>query len=111
MIIFILIAVSITHAFSKTPASFEQVDKILHEMSIDVDTKTLNPDLAEKQLKNVLILEESDPSRSCLYIIMNSYLKNKDIYKKAIERFNRKDQKTLKELMKLIEDFDRNGNG
>lgn len=63
------------------------------------------------QLKNVLILEKNDPSRTGLFELKKSYPQNKELYKKALKSFTPSEQKTLTYLLKLVENLARNGNG
>ncbi len=111
LIITTALIVSSTQGLAQQSLSQDKVDEILQEMSADIETKKISVDLAEKQLKNVLLLESSDPSRSCLYIIMDSYLKHKGIFEAAVKKFSTREQNTLNQLLQLIENLNKNGNG
>lgn len=61
-------------------------------------------------LKDLLVLEKIDPSRTALWALDESYKNNKIVYNHAIGAFSKEDQKKLHDLMKLLEEsIKRNG--
>jgi hypothetical protein len=67
------------------------------------------------QLKKVLVIDqldaELDRSQEATFVLFNSYLKNKSIYLKAVEKMNPSERKKLHKIFKLIEEYSKNGNG
>lgn len=62
-------------------------------------------------LKSICELEPIDPSRDGAQTLTESYAKNKKAYQTALKKFNKADQKTLKEIFKILEDLHKEGNG
>lgn len=71
------------------------------------EIKKLNSKDKEKLqsiLKNVLIIEEKDPSSAASLALSESYKNNKDLYEEVLSRFSKKDQLTLKSLYIIMDE-------
>lgn len=73
-------------------------------------TETDMPELI-RQLQNVIILEKYDESHEGPFELTSSYPQNKALYQKAIKYFKPRDQKTLQDILKIVENIAKNGNG
>jgi len=73
-------------------------------------TKNDIPEITQ-QLKNILILEDNDPTRSGPFELKKSYPKNKALYRTAMKNFTPQEQQALMEVLNLVEALARNGNG
>ena len=65
----------------------------------------------KQQLKNILILEKRDETHEGPFELTSSYPQNKALYQKAIKSFKKDEQKTLQNILKIVEDLAKNGNG
>ncbi len=113
MKIFIL-AVFTFFAFQSFAISNQEISNMVVSMSnFSEKTKLTSQDLPEliQQLKNILILEKVDESHEGPFELTSSYPQNKALYQKAIKRFNKEEQKTLQNILKIVENIAQNGNG
>lgn len=94
--------------------SEKEVNKMVNDMSdFSEKHKLSETDLPEitKQLKNILILEKVDDTRSGPFELTESYTKNKTLYQKALKTFKKSEQKELQKILDMVEDLEKNGNG
>ena len=73
------------------------------------ELKTSDQDALFLALKSICDLEPLDPSRDGAELLVESYAKNKKMYQDALKKFNAADQKTLKEIFKILEDLNKVG--
>lgn len=90
------------------------IDQLTREISVIAEKKSLKssdkPALIQA-LKNVIALEEIDSSRDGTFLLSDSYIKNKKMYHSVLKEFSRDEQKTLKEIFKILERPESEGNG
>lgn len=73
-----------------------------------------NVDLEEvkKNIEILLILDDEDPSRTAVFILSESYLKNTALYDRAIQAVeNSKNKKKLSEIKTILKNYGKKGNG
>ena len=75
--------------------------------------KLMEKDMPEliRQLQNVITLEKYDETHEGPFELTSSYPQNKNLYQKAIKSFKPHDQKTLQDILKVVESIAKNGNG
>lgn len=73
-------------------------------------TKDDIPELT-RQLQNVILLEKYDESHEGPFELTSSYPQNKVLYQKVIRTFKQDDQKVLQNILKIVENIAKNGNG
>ena len=79
--------------------------------SLDLDEKQDFP-LVKNALSTLLLMDKMDLPRSGAQNLADSYGRHKDVYKKAAASIETaQNKKLLNELLKIMYDFDQNGNG
>ncbi len=95
-------------------ANKEKIATLIEEIDVIAQKKVLTtkdkPQLI-KALKNVLELENIDPSRDGVAGLTDSYINNKKLYDSTLTEFKPTEQKVLKELLQMVEDKEKEGDG
>ena len=113
MKIFLILSFIIFFGHLASAQTENEIRDMVVSMSDFSEKKLTVRDLPEitRQLKNIIILENLDMTRSGPFELKKSYPRYKALYKKSIETFSIDDQKTLIEVLNLVEALAKNGNG
>lgn len=115
----ILLSILIFAQLSFAGGAYSEMVKLISEVStFNQQNQTLTLaqlDPVIVQLKKVVQIDkldaELDRSQEAAFLLFNSYLKNKAVYLKAIEKMDLTEKKRLSEIFKSIEEYAKNGNG
>lgn len=101
-----------------TLQSFALSNKEISQMIVSMSDFSEKEKLTEKdfpeltrQLQNIIILEKYDETHEGPFELTSSYPQNKALYQKAIKTFKKEEQKVLQNILKIVENIARNGNG
>lgn len=100
--------------------SFQNVEaKLPKSVYEEINTMSLKKldeksdfEMIKKNLQNLIILDDEDPSRVAVEALCESYNKNQKLYDKAFDAIQtKKNHKKIQELKALLKSFYREGNG
>ncbi len=136
VVIFTLVNIQTVSAQARKPADVESSVSVLstvtkanikektNDIFHAVDSFVTFHKLTEKDLTSVVLVlktlaltdtvDDFDPPRDTAYSLSDSYLSNKNLYKKAFQKLTKQEQKMWSEVFKVIEDRARTkskGNG
>jgi len=97
------------NAEAKLPKS---VYEEINAMSLKKLDEKSDFEMMKKNLQNLIILDDEDPSRVAIEVLSESYNKNQNLYDKAFDAIQtKKNHKKIQELKALLKSFYREGNG
>jgi len=113
MKIFLLLSITFFSLQNFATATKDRSALITSMANFSEKEKLTEKDIPEltQQLKNILILEQIDDSHEGPFELTTSYPKNKNLYQKVIKTFNKKEQKVLQDILKIVEKLSIEGNG
>ena len=110
----IILALSLLCFLSLATADIKKVPSLETFQALADEKLTEKNDLerVKKALLDLIVMDEFDPSRTGAAILADSYGKHTELYKKAAQQIETKDnKKTLKEIIKVMKNLNENGNG